>query len=178
MDNIQEKIYKSAVRGLRFILVLSLIGSGFQLLSNFFTALLYPAFKTAFESGEWQKMLPLMSQLSGSSDTTPFEYAMEQMMNVPQAVYFLWVLLYAMSLAGVIMMWRLRRNGLHLYAIAQLLILIVTLLFMGKSHLPVGDVMMTILFIVVYFVNLRRIEQLKPQEQETGDPSNDTTPNE
>jgi len=174
MDNYQEKIYKSAVRGLRFILVLSIIGSGFQLLSNFFTALLYPAFKVAYENGDWQQMLPLLAQLSGSSDTTPFEYTMEQMINVPRVVYFLWALLYAMSLAGVIMMWRLRKNGLHLYAIAQLLILIVTLLFMGKSHLPLGDIMMTILFIVVYFINLRRIFQLKPQEVEPEESSDNT----
>ena len=160
-----EKAYKSTVRGLRFILILSLIGSAYSFISDLVTGLVYPAWRSLYESGEWKSMLPMLAKMTGQEDLNLFETAMEQAMAVPRTVYLLWALLYAMSLAGVIMMLRLRRNGFHLYAIAQLLVLIVTILFLGKAQQMLGDIMMTILFIVYYFFTFRRLEQFKPAEE-------------
>ena len=67
-------------------------------------------------------------------------------------------------------MWNLRRSGYHCYAIAQLLMLALPLLFIGKGFLGLGDVMMTALFLVVYYLQLKRLDVFSPKEL----PSDDT----
>lgn len=170
-----ERLYRSTKRGLFIILTLSCIGSGFSFLTNLITGLTYPVYKAMYESGD---LLEMMMRFSGEQDGSIFEAALEQSMAVPRVVYLLHALLYAMSLAGVIMMYRLHKNGCHLYAIAQLLVLIVTLLFLGKGHLIIGDVMMALLFIVYYFVTFRRIGQLQEAlaQQATTPESPEETP--
>ena len=54
-------------------------------------------------------------------------------------------------------MWNLRRIGFHLYTLSQLLVLVVTVLFLGKEHLLLGDVMFTLLFVIYYYFSLRRL---------------------
>ncbi|MCF0211529.1 MAG: hypothetical protein HUK17_01335 [Bacteroidales bacterium] len=158
----QAKAYRSTLRGLRIMLIISIVGSGYALFSNLSMGLLYRPMQAIYESGEWKNMIPLMSQLFSVDDVSLLEASMEQTMAVPRVVYLLWGLLYGMSLAGVIMMLRVNRNGFHFYAIAQLLVLIVTILFLGKSHLNVGDIMLTILFIFYYFTTFRRLDALRP----------------
>lgn len=153
-----ERLFKSTRRGLFIVLTLSCIGSAFSLLSNLISGLFYPIYKAMFESGD---LLEMLMKFSGETDSSLFEAALEQYMAVPRIVYLLHALLFAMSLAGVIMMYKLRKNGAHLYAVAQLLAIIVTLLFLGRAGLNVGDLMMTLLFIIYYLVTFRRIGQLR-----------------
>ena len=148
------------------VLVLSAIGSGSNFLSNLFSGLFYGPLHAIYDSGEWRSMLPLLSKMSGQTDSSIFEAAMEQSMSVPRVVYLLWTLLYGMSLAGIILMFRRHKNGLHFYAIAQLLVLVVTLLFLGKAHLIVGEIMMTLLFIFYYWTTFRQLERLRPADEE------------
>jgi hypothetical protein len=54
-------------------------------------------------------------------------------------------------------MWKLRRSGFHFYAIAQLLMLVLPLLFMGKGFLGLGDVMFTALFLLIYYLQLKSL---------------------
>ena len=83
--------------------------------------------------------------------------AIEEFLNTPRS-FFLWsALLYAVSLAGVILMWRLQKIGFHLYTLAQLFVLLITVLFLGKERLPLGDVMFTLLFVTYYYFALRRL---------------------
>ena len=153
-----QKLFRSTKRGLFIVLTLSCIGSGFSFLSNLFFGLTYPVYHTLYESGD---LLEMMMRITGEQDSSIFEAPLERTMSVPRAVYLLHALLYAMSLAGVIMMYKLRKNGCHLYAVSQLLAIIVTLLFLGKGGLNTGDIMMTLIFILYYFVTFRRIGQLQ-----------------
>ena len=52
---------------------------------------------------------------------------------------------------------KLRRSGFHFYAIAQLLMLVLPLLFMGKGFLGLGDVMFTALFLLIYYLQLKSL---------------------
>jgi len=153
--------YHSNLTMLRIVLVLSMIGSGMSLLSYLLTGLMLPTMQTAYSAGE----LPMPEE---------FQAAMEAMFAIPRPYYFYSALLYALSLTGVVMMWKLRRIGFHLYALSQLLILIVSLLFLGRGHLGLGDIMLTILFIVTYFVLLKRLgvfdaAGIKPEPSDNSD---------
>lgn len=81
----------------------------------------------------------------------------EQFFETPRSFFLCSALLFALSLTGVILMWNLRKSGFHFYTLAQLLILLVTLLFLGRERVPLGDIMFTLLFITYYYIALRNL---------------------
>ncbi len=142
---LEDQFQKARLRSLRIILVLSIIGSGVSLLNYMLMGALLPTMKTMYYSGSMH---------------FPSEMAVyiEQVLDTPRSFYLCGALLYAMSLAGVILMWQLRKSGFHLYTLAQLLILLITVLFLGREMLSLGSVMFTILFVVYYYIALRNLE--------------------
>lgn len=113
--------------------------------------------------------LPMMQQMLHSGTLPmPSEYmvALEEILGYPRPYFLCCALLYALSLTGVIMMWNLRKNGFHLYTLAQLLVLLVTVLFLGKESMPIGNVMFTLLFVTYYFMAFKRIEKFQPEQTE------------
>lgn len=165
--SILEQQLKSVTRSLRFVLVMSMIGSGYMLLNSLFMSAFLPLFKEFVTAGL-------------SSLPTEFKAAYELALSIPRICYVLMTILYALSLTGVIMMWRLRQNGWHCYTLAQLLLLVVPVLFMGKAYLALGDVMMAILFVGFYFVVLKEIRKLNEliADSSNKDSNNEITPSE
>lgn len=161
----QEKIFEARKRTLHIILILSMIGSGMSFISNLMMGSMLPMLKAMFESGA----IAYPSEMS---------LMMEDMFDTPRPYYLSCALLYAMSLVGVILMWNLRKSGFHLYTMAQLLVLLVTLLFLGRERVPLGDIMLTLLFIVYYFISLRIIANLSTQNNgyNGNSPSENETP--
>lgn len=142
-------------RSLRIVLVLSIIGSGMNLLSSIILVIAFPALQTVINSGEMTIPQELM-------------YAYDMFLSAPHIFYACLAILYAMSLAGVILMWNIRKKGLHLYAVAQILLLIVQGLFLGRANVAIGDIMLTVLFVVFYVVTLHRIDAVLSQDNDQG----------
>ena len=115
-----------------------------------------PSMKTVYESGE----------LSVPEEMTVM---IEQMINTPRSFYLCSALLYAASLIGVVLMWNIRKSGFHLYTLAQLLVLLIGVLFLGKDRLSLGDVMLTVLFITYYYIALRRLGAFNREESVESD---------
>lgn len=143
-DNLEQQIFTARRRSLRIILVLSLIGSGFSFISYLMTGAILPFAKTLYESGS----------MAFPSEMTVF---VEEMFETPRSFFFCSALLYGMSLTGAILMWNMRKSGFHLYTLAQLLILLVTLLFLGKERVALGNILFTLLFITYYYIALRNL---------------------
>ncbi len=141
-------------RNLRIVLVLSIIGSGYCFINYLYMGAALPTLSRLFNEGTMAGSLAACSRMFGVDPQT-FSAAFEEMIAVPRMFYFAAALLYGVSLAGVIVMWRLRRVGFHLYTIAQLLILICTIVFLGRSHVGLGDIMFAALFIGYYFIALK-----------------------
>lgn len=164
MDN--QNPLSSIVRSFRIVLVLSFIGSGWMCLSNLMLGIFFPTMKAMME--------PVLEQMPDE-----FQLAYEMLFAAPQIYYIICGLLFALSFVGAILMWQLKKNGWHCYTLAQLLILAMPVLFIGKSRLGLGDVMMTLLFVGYYFFTLRNIEklseQIQPSEPTDGE-SDSTTP--
>ena len=151
-----EQLYLRQQRSLRVVLVLSMIGSGFMLLNYLLTGLMLPTMRTLYFSGS----------LTFPAEMTTY---IEQTLETPRSFFLCCSILYAMSLAGVIAMWKLRKSGFHLYAMAQLLVLLVTILFLGRDHISLGDVMLTLLFIAYYYIAFRALARYAP-ETESSEP--------
>ena len=125
--------------------------------------------------------LPVIKQFMDSSVAAmpvEFKAAYEIALSTPRICYILMTLLYALSFIGAILMWKLRQNGWHCYTLAQLLLLVVPVLFMGKAYLGLGDVLMSILFVGFYFAVLREIHKLQDLigESKNTPSNNDLTP--
>lgn len=134
------------------------------------TGLTLPFLKTMYQTGS----------MTFPSEMTVY---IEQFFETPQSFFLCSALLYGLSLTGVILMWNLRKSGFHLYTLAQLLVMLVTLLFQGRERLPLGNIMLTLLFITYYYIALRNLgvfsgNVVQPDtdtnENTTDDTNNDT----
>lgn len=147
---------KSNVVFLRIVLVLSMIGSGLYSIMYLLMGFMLPIMKSQYEAG----VVDIPEMMRAMYDN---------MLGASQVYYFLTGVLYALSLAGVIMMWKLRRAGFHYYAIAQLLVIIVTILFLGRTYMNIGDIMLTLLFITYYYFSLRSIGVFTSSDNRRGE---------
>lgn len=159
-----QEILKRLIRSLRIVLVLSIIGSGYNLISCFICGAFYNMFVEMKE--------PMMKAFESMPE---FKVSYELMMAVPQIGYLLMAFLYALSLTGVIMMMKLRKNGWHYYTLAQLLLLLVPVLFVGRTAFNIGDLMMTLLFSAYYFFTLRNISRTQALVDEPSDNEENTS---
>ncbi|MGE5393595.1 MAG: hypothetical protein ACM3P1_02570 [Candidatus Saccharibacteria bacterium] len=62
---------------------------------------------------------------------------------------------YALSLAGVIKLYRMQRSGLYFYLMAQLMILILPLIWMGPGVLSITNIIFALLFSGIYLYYFR-----------------------
>lgn len=102
---------------------------------------------------------------------------LEQFFETPRSFFLCSALLYALSLTGVILMWNLRKIGFHLYTLAQLLVMLVTLLFLGRERLPLGDIMFTLLFITYYYIAFRNLGVFSRSVADNNNENNDADNN-
>ena len=150
----EEEVRRKQLRSLRIVLVLSMIGSGTNVLSSLTSALFLPAMNSLYEAGQ----LPIPDYM---------QVAVEAFLNMPRMYFFITFVLAALSLTGVILMWKPRRSGFHFYTLAQLLLIVVALLFLGRTGIQLGDVMLTLLFIAFYYFSLRSLGVLSSEKNNT-----------
>lgn len=129
---------------LRIVLILSFIGSGCSFVTYMLVAAFYPQFL---------RVVDILSQSAGEEYSILFEV----INNMPRALFLSLGLFYGVSLLGAIWMWRLHRSGFHFYTLSQLVIVALPAVFMGPGNLHVGDLMMSALFILFYYLSLRRL---------------------
>ena len=151
-----EQRRKSLVRSLRIVLVLTFIGSGVSALSFLSTGIMLPLMQEMRDNG--------MVDFSGV-----MAEAYDMFLAMPQSYYLVGAVLYALSLTGALMMWDLRKNGFHFYTIAQLLLIVSALVFVGRMGVQVGDVMLTVLFVAYYYIALRGLGLMGNSQQNTDD---------
>ena len=83
------------------------------------------------------------------------------MSQISPNYYLILLVLFIGSLVGVIKMWKGNKRGLHVYAISQILMLINASVYVYPLQKPspfVYDLLLTIMFIVVYFLYFKRME--------------------
>lgn len=141
---------------LSVLCILSFIGSAWNALQNFCVFGMYNTLKNMLEDDD---MMEKMSSLVGSAQFETMQKAYQVIFSVDRVFYILTSLLYVGSFVGVAFMWKMKKTGFHIYAIAQILILIVAALFFygttGSS--PWMDVIMTALFITWYFTMYKKV---------------------
>lgn len=129
---------------LHFLLVLTFLTAGANILSYLGTALLLP------------QMQQLVQQRPDMIPEVARTY-MDMFLSMPRLFFLGMGVLYVLELAGGVLMWQLKSSGFHCYTLARLLLLLVPVLFLGKGFLQLGDVMFAALFILAYWMILKQL---------------------
>ncbi|MCK5774780.1 MAG: hypothetical protein KAH25_01315 [Bacteroidales bacterium] len=134
----QEQIIRP--QGLTTLCILSFIGSGMSLFANIFLFLFYDSFMAILTSDEMEEV-PMAFDAELLSDFA----------NTAGQFYFLLsTVLYAMSILGVYYMWHLIKKGIHLYAIAQLTLILLPLLFIDSNLSVIPGLLLSGAFVLLY----------------------------
>ena len=155
--------------GMTILLVLSCINACFQIFGNLSTFFAVPMMKQMMANGQLEELMsPFLSMMQGD-ELKAFWESFEARLAINRLYYLFTALLYIGSLVGVIKMFKLQRKGFHIYSIAQILLLIVAVVFVystqGKSGF-INEFLFTALFILLYHLYLKRIENVPNTKRE------------
>lgn len=137
------------------LLVITFIFAGLSAFSYLMTALLLPTMQQIYADNP--TMLP-----------EQFSVMMQQMLDTPRGYFLGAGLLYVLEVLGAALMWRLRWSGFHCYTLARLLLLLLPALFLGRGFVGIGDIMMALLFVAVYYMLMRQLTAAPPEPPQEG----------
>ncbi|MDR1951836.1 MAG: hypothetical protein LBP96_06375 [Bacteroidales bacterium] len=132
---------------LTVLLVLTFIGSGISLVGNAYLSLFLDQYVELIEDAVDDDALASLSSL--------FDNLIETLEKVGSGYFGLLALLALASVAGAVLMWKLNKLGFHFYASAQVLLLLIPMVF-GVTKFPgVFETALTALFIWFYARELK-----------------------
>lgn len=122
---------------LTLLCVLTFIGSGMGAFSNFVFAANYSFIIDMADSGELS--FP----------------GLDIYLSLPQSFYVFSAILYFASLVGAVQMWKLRKIGFHIYTSAQILLLLVPVIYPQFDSFPFLGLVVTAIFVALYGRHLK-----------------------
>ena len=145
---------------LTVLCILSFINAVYNGIVNFISFAFYDFFQSIFEQmskgeGVFEEMAEQMGdnwELMTQASSIAF--------SIGRGYYFFEMLLFVASFIGVLMMWRLQKKGFHVYAIAQILMLIATSVFVTSKvggGFPFGAIFWTALFVFMYYPHYKNV---------------------
>ena len=139
--------------GLTIWCVLSFINAVWQVIMNTVIFLSFNFMQRLSQDEDYLEMLEKYGMDGDMSDQ-----AFGALLSIGRGYYILVALLFVGSFIGVYNMWYQQKKGFHIYAISQILILIVMALF-GATSSMTGPVILTVLWIGVYYMYYRKFKQ-------------------
>jgi len=160
MENTEQKKRPTSIT---ILLVLSFLNACWNIFSSIVSYFFIPKLSTMLENGQFEEM---MAPFSGINED------MAKMMNDGAAMlsqispnyYLILTVLFIASLVGVVKMFKGDKQGLHIYAIAQICMLINASVFVYPLQKPspfVSDLLLTAIFILIYRLYFNRMEMLE-----------------
>jgi len=126
---------------LTVLCILTFIGSGTSMLAN---GVLYLMFDQLKELIEQQSVFSFMGS----------EVDLSFLLDIKSGFFLTQLLIYALSLYGAVQMFQLRKIGFHIYAIAQIALLIIPKIFVPNLPFPFFELMVSAVFVYLYYKNL------------------------
>ena len=146
----EENTRQRNLKTLHILLIISFIYTGMWVLCHFMLG---------FTGSDMQQsMLEVYQSMSEKNESfSAYAIFCEKLFAVPQWYYIICGLLDAISFVGLLLMWRIRKNGFHSYTLAKLMLMLMPLLFLDRSYVGFGDMMMAVLFIAYYFFLMKSL---------------------
>lgn len=139
--DVEERKFQVNRRTLTVLLVISFFNTGNSLLGELLLGFSGPDVRSA--------IMGMYEQLPEKYSV--YAIAMHKVLEIPQWYCLLQAVLDAASIAGLVLMCRLRKNGFHCYTLSKLLLMMMPMLFLSRSYVSIGDMMIAALVIVYYF---------------------------
>ncbi len=124
---------------LTVLCILTFVGSGM----NFFSSIVIAAFYNTFT--EVARTLAEKFSIPG----------IDMILESPPSFFFTSGILYAISFAGAMLMWNLKKIGFHVYTIAQILLILAPMYFLKLPGPSLFDILFSGMFVILYSVNLK-----------------------
>ena len=151
------------------LLVLSFINACWNILRSFVMYFTTPIMSKMLDDGQFEEMMNPFSSF-GEDFTNAMTDSMNLLTQINPNYYLILLALFIASLIGVIKMFKNDKRGFHIYAIAQICMLIVHSVFVYPLQKPspfISDLLLTAIFILLYYLYFKRMEMTQgPQNQD------------
>ena len=148
--------------GMTILLVLSFINACWNILNSLLSLVMVPQMSKMMADGQFEEMLQPFSFM-GEDFAKTMKEGMHVLSQIDPKFYLILIVLFIASLIGVIMMFKGDKRGFHIYSIAQICILIDSSVFVYPLQKPspfFSDLMLTALFILLYYLYFKRQEMM------------------
>lgn len=148
---------------LTVLCILTFIGSGWGLLNNLFQLTMFSSERLVTQIQQITSMTGTETQSSWVTSlmTSSLEVLQTTIMH-GQVIYSLSALCALISLVGAFMMYKLKKSGFYLYALAQIASLFILPFFSGWNSVVMISMAMSgffvLLFIILYGVNYNKLK--------------------
>ncbi len=135
---------------LTVLCILSFVGIGIGIISAVYSLITFSA------------TTELINQYGSAMENSPLGGMVDTLVKWGQTLYTIEIVANLICLAGVLMMWKLKKNGYFIYIVGEIAPAIATFALMG-GYGPLGTFMMVsglifpIVFIILYGLNLKHM---------------------
>ena len=146
--------------GMTILLVLSFLNACWNILSSMVSYFFIPRLSTMLENGQFEEMIAPFSGMNEEMAKMMTDGA-TLLSQINPNYYLILMVLFIASMVGVIKMFKGDKRGLHIYAIAQICMLINASVFLYPLQKPspfVSDLLLTAIFILLYRLYFKRME--------------------
>ncbi len=143
------------------LLVLSFINACWNILRSIIMYFSTPMIAKMMENGEFEDAMEPFVTTFGEEMRQSMMDSMTLLSSIDPKYYLFLLVLFIGSLVGVLRMFKGDKRGLHIYAISQILMLINASVFVYPLQKPspfTYDLLLTLMFIVVYYLFFKRME--------------------
>jgi hypothetical protein len=127
---------------LTILCILTFVGSGSSFIANGFLYLMFDQVKEII--GQQEELNFLGSEINLSF-----------LLEIKPLFFLIQAALYFLSVLGAYQMFQLRKVGFHLYAVSQILLLMMPKIFIPILPFPFFELMVSTVFIFLYYKNLQ-----------------------
>jgi len=160
MDNTTQIQPKKRSTGITILLVLSFINACWNILRSLIMYFTTPRMAEIFDSGQFEEMMQPFSAM-GEDFTKSMSESFNILSQVNPNYYLILLVLFVVSLVGVVKMFKNDKRGFHLYSISQICMLIAHSVFIYPLQKPspfTSDLLLTLIFIMLYYLYFKRLE--------------------
>ena len=159
INNEQKPIKRPT--GMTILLVLSFINACLNIFGDLIMYVRTPMMGEMMKNGQFgETMKPFLATASEEMRQAMMD-SMTMLSNIKPVYYLFMMVLFIVSLIGVLRMFKWNKTGFHLYSLSQILMLIASSVYKYPLQHPspfTYDMLLTLMFILVYYLYFKRME--------------------
>lgn len=161
METTEQKIRPT---GMTIFLVLSFVNACWNILRSFIMYVSTPMMAKMMENGDFEDAMEPFVATFGEEMRQAMMESMNLLTSINPNYYLILIVLFIGSLIGVLKMFKWDKRGFHIYSISQILMLINASVYVYPLQHPspfTYDLLITLMFILMYYLYFKRKEQFE-----------------